>query len=208
MLACFALILITNMTNLMTYPVTNAKNVTSCFMTSDVTVATYLIANLMRFFIPFAIMVTFNLLVIYFLKRGKVRVGDVLPDNIDSSQRPQRRSLRRLTRSELRFTGSTLIIDSIFLFFYLPLGANYVVQTYGLFNNSLKSNTVGYAVFQVFSNLSQVLALAHTSAIVIVFVVFNDNFRAELIVFLRLHKVFPNLKPENPVNVARPDQNK
>ena len=204
MFACLALILITNMTNLMTYPVTNANNVTSCFTASDVSIATSLIATMMRIFIPFLLMLGLNLLVIYRLKQSKIRVGIANVIQLDTQSRQQQQQpSRQLTRKEFKFTVSTLIIDFLFLFFYLPLGVAFVVQIYNLFNNSLSSYPVGNAVYNLFSNLSQIFALAHTSALFFIFIVFNRNFRTELFDLLRVYKFFPQFKPENTTNQTR-----
>lgn len=203
MLACLALILVTNMTNLMTYPAIDSNNTTYCFMTNNLNVVTNLIAVLMRFLIPYIIMLTFNLLVIYRLKRSKIRVS--FSNSIRSGSQEQ--PLRQLTRKEFRFTVSTLIIDSLFLFFYFPLGVNYAIATYNLFCTSITSDLYLNAVFNLFSNLTQILALAHTSVLFFIFVVFNRIFRTELIVLLRIDKFFPMLVSENTPNTNRNNNN-
>jgi hypothetical protein len=205
MLACLALILVTNMTNLMTYPAMGSNNVTYCFMTNNLNVVTNLIAVFMRFLIPYIIMLTFNLLVIYRLKHSKIRVS--FSNSIRSGSGSQEQPFRQLTRKEFRFTVSTLIIDSIFLFFYFPLGINYAIATYNLFSTSITSDLYLNAVFNLFSNLTQLLALAHTSVLFFIFIVFNRIFRTEFIVLLRIDKFFPTLVSENTPNTNRNNNN-
>lgn len=208
MIGLLALILITNMTNLMSYPTTNTRdgrNNTFCSTSNDVSIATSLIANLMRIFIPFIIMLTLNLLVIFGLKKSKIRVGvsNVMQIAAKSGQQPS----RRFTNKEFKFTVSTLIIDFIFLFFYLPLGVAFIIQTYNLFSTSLTSDPIGNAAYGLFNNVSQLFALAHTSVLIFLFIIFNRYFRAELILLLRLHKIFPTLKPESTTNLTRLNNN-
>lgn len=194
MLACLALILVTNITNLITYTATDANNATYCFMTNNLTVATSLIATLMRVFIPFGIMIALNFLVIYRLKQSKVRVS--VSNVIQIASQTRRQFSRQLTKKEFRFTVSTLIIDVIFSFFYFPLGVAYVIVICTIFNASIFSDPLSNAIFILCSNVSQLLALAHTSVLFFIFLVFNRIFRAELVVLLRLNRFFPHLTSE------------
>jgi hypothetical protein len=204
MLVFLALILITNFTNLITYPVTITfanTNFTYCYMSNNLSIATYLISVLMRVFVPFGIMLSLNLIVIWTLKQSKIRVGVSNVVQIASSISGQ--ESRQFTNKEFRFMVSTLIIDFIFLFFYLPLAVNYGIATYNLFSTSLTSDPVWYAAFNLFSTLAQLLAMAHTSVLFIVFVIFNRNFRNELIVWLRLNRLLKSLQSENNTNMTR-----
>lgn len=205
MLVCLVLILVTNMTNLMTYPALDSNNATYCFMTNNLNVVTNLIAVFMRFLIPYIIMLAFNLLVIYRLKHSKIRAS--FSNSIRSGSGSQEQPLRQLTNKQFRFIVSTLIIDFLFLFFYFPLGVNYAIATYNLFCTSITSDMFSNAVFNLFSNLTQLLALAHTSVLFLIFVVFNRIFRTEFIVLLRIDKFFPTLVSENTPNTNRINNN-
>ena len=194
MLACLALILITNMTNLLSYPVNIGPNVTICFMSDEASVATSLIASLMRVFIPFGVMLTLNLLVVRRLRRSKARVSVLslikVGSQIQNKSRP-------LTRKEFKFIVSTLIIDFIYLVFYLPLGIDFLIQTYNIFDDSINFNPLATAIYNLYNYVSQFFAISHTSALFFIFVIFNRFFRNELIVLLRLDKVFPSLQSES-----------
>ena len=199
MLVFLALIIITNIPNLITYPVTDpVTNITTCFSTNTVTTINYLIAAFMRSFIPFGIMLTLNLLVIWSLKQSKVRVG--VSSVVQSGQQT---SHRQFSNKEFRFMVSTLIIDFIFLFFYLPLGVNFGVVTYNLFGTSITSNPVSNAAYNLASNIIQLLALSHTSALFFVFIIFNRNFRNEIIDLLRLNILFPSLNHNSTAKFSR-----
>ena len=200
MLGFLAFILLADMTNLLTYPVTNAKNVTSCFVASDVTLATNLLANLMRVFIPYALMLTMNLLVIFRLKNSKVRAGAA---NATLQATGNSRASRQLSNKEFKFTVSTLIIDFVFLFFYLPIGIVFIIATYNLFGTSITSDPVSNAIYNFISNITQMLALSHTSALFAIFVIFNQYFRNELIILFRLNRVFPTANSETSIKITR-----
>ena len=213
MLACLSLILITNMTNLMTYPTNSTSSsrnytssssttATSCGMTTEVSIATNLIANLMRVFIPFGLMLTLNLIVIYCLKQSKVKVGVSNIMQI-ASQLQNKQSERQLTNKEFRFMISTLIIDFVFLIFYLPVGVSFAIVTYNQFSTSITGDSYSNAVFTFFNNMTQLFAMAHTSVLIFIFIIFNRYFRLELIFLLRLHKLFPTLQPEGSTNATR-----
>ena len=213
MLACLSLILITNMTNLLTYPTNSTSSsrnytssssttATSCGMTTEVSIATNLIANLMRIFIPFALMLTLNLIVIYRLKQSKIKVGVSNIMQI-ASQLQDKQPDRQLTNKEFRFTVSTLIIDFVFLVFYLPVGINFIVLTYNQFSTSITGDSYSNAVYSLFSNITQLIAMAHTSVLFLIFIIFNRYFRLEFILLLRLHKLFPSLQSDGSTNATR-----
>lgn len=199
MLGFLAFILLADMTNLLTYPVTNAKNVTSCFVATDVTLATNLLANLMRVFIPYGLMLTMNLLVIWRLKSSKVRAGVANTLQVTGNSRAS----RQLSNKEFKFTVSTLIIDFVFLFFYLPIGIVFIIATYNLFGTSITSDPVSNAIYNFISNITQMLALSHTSALFVIFVIFNQYFRNELIILFRLNRVFPSTNSETSIKITR-----
>ena len=186
MVSLLVLILISQIPTLLTYPVTNANNITSCFTSTQAKTASTLCLNLMRIFIPFGIMLTLNLIVIWRLKQSKRRVNVTNVIQTGSSQQTN----RAIGKKQIRFAVSTLIIDFVFLFFYLPMGVSYAIQIYNLYSTSLTSDPVVSASYQLFTNTCLMLSLAHTSALFFVFVIFNRYYRVELIVLFRLNKLF------------------
>lgn len=199
MLSFGALILIADVPNLINYPVTNpVTNITACFLSNTINTTNNLIAAFMRIFIPFAIMLTLNLKVIRNLKQSKIRVG--VANVVQSSQQT---SHRQFSNKEFRFVVSTLIIDFIFLFFYLPIGVNFFIVIYNLFGTAITSNPVSNAANSFSMTIFQLLAQLHTSLLFFFFIIFNRNFRQELIVLLRLNKLFRSLKPLSSTNLTR-----
>ena len=188
MVSLLVLILISQIPTLLTYPVTNANNITSCFTSTQAKTASTLCLNLMRIFIPFGIMLTLNLIVIWRLKQSKRRVNATNVIQTGSSQQTN----GVLGKKELRFAVSTLLIDFVFLVFYLPMGADYIIQIYKLYNNSLTSDPVISASYQIYTNTCLMLSLAHTSALFFVFVIFNRYYRVELFILFRLNRFFSN----------------
>lgn len=195
---CFlAFILIINVTNLITYSVTDANNITSCFISNGISIATSINTNLTRVFIPFVFMLTLNLLVIWRLKSSKIRVGVVNVLQIAAASQQNGQFHKQMTNREFRFTISTLLIDFVFLFCYFPLEVNICIQLYNLFDDSITGSPIASAVLNVFTSVAQVMALGHTAVLFFVFVIFNRNFRNELIMLFRLYKIFPALQPQD-----------
>ena len=194
MLTLLVAIVIMNMSNLLQTPVLNAKNVTVCLQSNDAFVAAGLIFNMMRIFIPFVLMLILNLLVIWKLKNSKARVGVA---QVSTSQLESKQNSRQISNKELRFMVSTLIIDFMYLFFYLPVGISFLIQTYNFFSTSLTSDPVGNAVFNLYTSFAQMLSMSHASVLFFVFLVFNRVFRAELVILLRLDRLFPSVQLGN-----------
>lgn len=200
MFGFLAFILIINVTNLITYSVTDANNITSCFISNSISIATSINTNLTRVFFPFALMLTLNLLVIWRLKSSKIRVGVVNVLQIAASQQNGQYQ-KQMTNREFRFTISTLLIDFVFLFCYFPLEVNIGIQLYNLFDDSITGSPIASAVLNVFTSVAQVMALGHTAVLFFVFVIFNRNFRNELVMLFRLYKIFPALQPTDNTTV-------
>ena len=171
--------------------VLNSKNVTVCSQGSDAFIASTLLSTLMRVVIPFIFMLALNLLVIRKLKQSKVRVGIAQI----ASQIQNQQNARQFSNREFRFMVSTLIIDSVFLIFYLPITIALSILVYNLFSTSLTSNPVANAIYNLFLSIAQMLALGHTSALFFVFLILNRTFRAELIILMRFDKLISTLKP-------------
>ena len=178
----------------------NAKNVTVCTQSSIANLVTNLISNLMRVFIPFTVMVILNFLVARNLKKSKSRVGQIANVTQIASQLLQNnQNGRQISNRQFRFMVSTLIVDFMYLIFYLPIAVSLTVRTYDMFSNSLTSDPVANGMFSIYSSLAQMFALGHSSVLFFLFLIFNRIFRAELIILLRLDKILPTLKPGSTV---------
>lgn len=97
---------------------------------------------------------------------------------------------------------STLIIDFFYLIFYLPIGIGFIIQTYNLFSTSLTSDPMANAIYNLYSSVAQMIALGHASVLFFVFLIFNRIFRAELIILLRLDKLFASLNSDPSVVIS------
>ena len=191
MFGFLSIILITNITNLMTYPIQNYKNEWYCNASIDI--ITNLIAFLMRFIIPFVVMLTLNLMVIWRLKRPKLRTALTNPIQIALNRQINRSS--QMAKKKLRFILSTLFIDYVFLVFHFPLGVNYGVSIRIYLYGTIRYFSPDYlAIFFLFSNVTQLIALFHSSVLIILFISFNKYFRAEFIILFRLDKILQSIQ--------------
>ena len=174
----------------------NAKNATVCTQSSIANLVTNLISNLMRVFIPFTVMVILNLLVVRNLKKSKSRVGAA---NVAQIASQNNQNGRQISNRQFRFMVSTLIVDFMYLIFYLPIAVSLTVTTNNMFSNSLTSDPVANEMYNIYSSLAQMFALGHSSVLFFLFLIFNRIFRVELIILLRLDKMFTSLKPGNSI---------
>ena len=190
MIGVFAFNLVVNMTNLLSYKTTLSNGMTIfdyCYMALETSIATNLIAILVRIYIPFILMATFDAFVILRLRQSKIKVSPSFSKDPDL----QRRHQNQISHRDYRFTVSTIIIDLTFFIFYTPLAGFFGINIAGLFNNSLWSpNTSAYINF--FSNLSQLLSFGHTIALVFLSTFFNRYFREELVYLCTLKIIQPN----------------
>lgn len=191
MIGVLALVLITNITNLLTYPITrtsiNNVTTTSCFTSLPVQISTTLIAILMRIYIPFLLMIGFNLIVIIRLRNSKRRVGINGRKNAQQ-QLPSTQPANQLSRKEYKFVVTTIIIDAMFFVLHTPLAAFFVITIYNQFNDSITSVPVVSAWVNLFSNVSQLIAVGYPELMIFIFVTLNRYFREELLVIFRLSK--------------------
>ena len=171
----------------MTYPIKNGE------CNHDMDSISNLIAFLMRFSIPFVLMLTLNLIVIWRLKHSKKRA---LPTNmIQLTSNRQIHASPQMTKNELRFIVSTLFIDYVFLVFHFPLGVNFGVS---IRINSIYNYNPDYrVVYYLFANVTQLLALFHSSVLIFLFIAFNKCFRTEFIIFFRLGKIVQAFQSSN-----------
>lgn len=143
------LTLILNLTDLLQQTASlNAKNVTVCTQSNIANLVTNLISNMMRVFIPFTVMLILNLLVIWNLNKSKPRVGAANVAQIASQLLQNNQNGRQISNRQFRFMVSTLIVDFMYLIFYLPIAVSLTVRTYDMFRNSFcKWVQMGFSIF-------------------------------------------------------------
>lgn len=191
----FILIMITNSTNLMSFPVvkrtfnnvTNQTIVTeSCEQTISVSLATDFIAILMRLYIPLFIMITLNSLVIKRLYESKKRVQKSTTKTIVHVKSSKSLIKNTFSNKDYKFVTATLTMDFIFWIFYAPVSINItlnIVDTFtGIFNSRRAS--VNY---RLYSNLSQLFAFTYHSICIFLFIGFNRYYKEEIFAFFKLN---------------------
>lgn len=135
------------------------------------------ISYLVKFFIPYVVMLGLNIKVILRLRESKRRSG------INTSARKSNSAIDNGSR----FTITTILIDLIFLLFNLPeaLVISYSLVIHNFFDKNLN---IGW-FFNVSVDFLNLLSSSYSAVFVIVFIVFNRIFRKELVVIFRLEKL-------------------
>ena len=145
-----------------------------------------IIGYLFKLFIPYVFMVTFNIKVILRLRQSKRRAG------LNNSLR-QTNPTNSATDKGTRFTITTIIIDLIFLIFNLP---QTLLISYDLVTNFLiEMNIYQGWIFYICVDISTLLSLSFSTALVFMFIIFNRIFRKELFIFFRLQKFINIISP-------------
>jgi hypothetical protein len=184
----------------------NSTNVTqtivSCIPPSYVTLINNIIALLMRIYIPFFLMIFFNLLAIKDLRKSRLRLRGYSSSNIASSthQMTPAKKDQRMSPIEYRFTVSNLAMDFIFLFFYLPLVVYYTLNIVSYFVPVFGNDDVSVAKFNMFSDMAQLFAFTYHIIDIVIFLAFNHTFRDDLFILLRLNfliKAGNRVEPQN-----------
>lgn len=182
MAGLLVLILATNYTNLLTYNVGQAR----CQTSSDINIATNIIALLMRVYVPFALMVIFNGFVIKRLRKSKIKVGAI------ATQIGQKKKQRgQMSQKEYKFIVSTIIMDFIFFAFYTPLAVYLIMSIVDLFSGALSSNPLTSQITSFYSNIVQLLAYSYHTVVIFIFSGFNKFFRIEIRKLLCLQRCYP-----------------
>lgn len=163
----------------------NTITIVSCFQKNQQLIsAERFLGFFFRLFIPYAIMVSFNVKVILRLRASKQRSG------LNNSRV---RGQTNITHKGFRFTISTILIDLIFLIFNSPeiflSGFNYIERMI------FKLNTSNGVIFNIFFDFSLLLSLSYSSVLIFVFLVFNRIFRKELFLVFRLKKLINIISP-------------
>ena len=197
MIGILAFVLVTNITNLITWPVPTVVNNTvtySCYISDGIYVATSIIALLIRVFIPYTLMAFFNGLVISRLKKSKIKFRMVFTNRANST--------RRQMRKEYKFIKATLLMDFIFLLMHMPSAIAWLTMSviYQLTDNSLPSNPLTNAIFRFYLNIAQLIAFSYSMAGIFMFTKFNRNFREELIDLLKLRR-FLGQRVDNSITI-------
>ena len=175
MLGTFALLAVANMPNLLTYPLQGR----TCYYSAQANAAASIISILMRAYIPFGLILVFDVIVFKRLRKSKIRVGVI--------QLGQQRQLGQISNKEYKFILSTLFIDLTFILFYTPISAHATITVIDLY---ISFDNFTAAVINVFYFSALLTVYLYSVFLFVICLVFNRYFRNEAITILRLNKLF------------------
>jgi hypothetical protein len=199
MIGMLAIVLTTNVTNLITNTTTrissNNQTTTSCVTASEINIATNIIAIIMRVYLPFSLMVGFDWLVIKRLRSSKQRVGVLVVQMTSQQSQQQQQSEQQKFSKEQKFALATITIDLVFFVFYTPVAVNLTMNLVDVFSSALSYNTVIDAQVDFYSNVAQLIAFTYHSSGFFIFIGFNKIFRKEIFRILRIKRGNQNQNP-------------
>ena len=181
MLGTLALLVVANMPNLLSYPQFFGR-FAFCTIANDVTVAANILAILFRAYIPFGLMLAFDIIVLKRLRNSKRRVA--------VTQMGQRKQPGQVSNKEYNFIVSTILIDIAFLLFYTPIAA-YISMTVA--DVYVSWDRLASAAINLLYSCAMLTAYLYSVWLLVIFFIFNRYFRNEVYTVLRLNKVFPDL---------------
>ena len=186
MAGTLVLIIVANMANLLTFPVTiigSRFNYTYCSITNEVITSSNIITILFRAYIPFTLMLVFDVIVFKRLRKSKRRVG--------VTQIGQRKQPGQFSNKEYNFILSTIFIDLTFVAFYTPVVVYISIQVADLY---IDWNRLTSAAFSILYGLAMFLSYLYSVLPLLIFFIFNRYFRNEIFTVLRLNKIFTVLR--------------
>ena len=160
----------------------NATVILCSTPTNEVTVASNVLTILFRCYIPFTIMLVFDVIVFKRLRKSKRRVGVI--------QMGQRKQSHQISNKEYNFIISTIIIDLTFVLFYTPTAAHSSITVADVYINW---DRITSAAISVFNSCSLFLAFLYSVVQFFIFFILNRYFRNEVFTILRINKLFPDL---------------
>ena len=176
MLGTFGVLAVANMPNLLSYPQQGRNNF--CNMSNEATAAANIISILLRAYIPFALMLIFDVIVFKKLRNSRRRVGLI--------QIGRRRISGQFSNREYKFILSTIFIDLTFILFYMPISVHVTITVVNLY---ISWDRLTAAVLNVFYSSALLTVYLYSVVLFVIFLVFNRYFRNEVITILRLNKL-------------------
>jgi hypothetical protein len=198
MLAILIVLALANMANLITYNSDNGNlgSNTTCTISYQAGVASNILTIILRTYLPFGLMLFFNVNVYRNLKNSKARSKSIAVKlrsmSSQLSQVPSQKSManNQMSNRQYNFIVSTLFIDLTFIIFYTPIVAHVTITTINLF---VKWDKFSGYVFGLYYFIALLCSYLYCIVILFIFVIFNRYFRNEIIELLRLRKIWPNL---------------
>ena len=168
-----------NMPNLLSYPQQGRNNF--CIMSNEATAAANIILIFLRAYIPFTLMLIFDVIVFKKLRNSRRRVG-----MIQMGQQRQPERISKISNKEYKFILSTIFIDLTFILFYTPISAHVTITVFNLY---ISWDMFTGAVINVFYNCALLTIYLYSVFLFVIFLVFNRYFRNEAFSILRLNKL-------------------
>lgn len=165
---------------------------TSCSQTADANIATTVLTIVSRIYIPFACMLTLNLIVLRRLRQSKIRVGVANVTRMGQ----QKNQPGQLSSKDYKFIVSMLFIDITFFVFYTPLAVTMTLYSVTTINSTLFDPVTNAWILLAYST-AQALALIYSVSSFFIFAVFNRYFRGEVIAVLHLKRFLPRVFNES-----------
>lgn len=151
------------------------------YMSPEIAILSFNVQVLMRFFIPYFLMLIVDAIVIIRLKRSKI----VMRNRHASIWT---RQTSHTAKKSSRFTRNTILIDLIYLIFNFPSIIDGIYRL--VFSYFPKLISLSLLLREILNVLFPLFSFYYLSLIFILFLVFNRIFRSEFILLFRLQKIF------------------
>ena len=169
------------MPNLLSYPQKYFWFV-NCVQSNEAQTAANIISILLRAYIPFTLMLVFDVIVFKRLRNSRRRVG--------VTQMGARKQPGQFSNKEYNFIISTIFIDLTFVVFYTPVSAHVTVT---IINTYASWSTLTSAGLNILYYTSLFVVFLFSVVQIFIFLIFNRYFRIEAFYTLHLYKLFPNV---------------
>jgi hypothetical protein len=183
MLATLGFIAAANSPNLITYS-QNYGWYSSCVVNNQAVAASNIISILLLAYIPFTLMLIFDVIVFKRIRKSRQRVG------VTVTQMGQRKQPGQISNKEYNFIVSTIFIDLTFVIFYTPISAQ---VTYTVISLYVKWDSLTVAAFNILYSCGLLLFYLYSVLLFWIFFAFNRYFRNEVFYVLRLNRLFSRL---------------
>ena len=194
LLGIFLFVSVINISNLIQTPGNGTKQTDSssnCEQSDEATLATSILATTTRIYIPFAVMLTFNSIVIHRLRQSRIRVrGGITVSTVavgGGSSTPANYLTQPglLSTKEYKLFVSTVCIDVTFFVFNTPLATFITIWSIMKIRGDLLDELFSTKIFLYYS-AAQVVTLIYSVSSFFIFALFNRTFRHESAVVLGL----------------------
>lgn len=175
-----------------------SKEVITCEKSGVLIIVSNFFVTLMRVYLPFVIILTFNLLGIKNLKKAKINLNkyNMTQDHERHDETAKKKNSYKMSPIEYRFTVSNLANDFIFLTFFMPVNVYVTLETIDSIKPIFKT-PIQIANFSLYTNLSQLTAFSYYMIDIVIFLALNRVFRDDLFALVKLDVIFRKICPQS-----------